>query len=164
MKQSFILFLSFLSLSLSAQQPLISLLGSPMDSKEVQDWLGGTAGCVADDASANEVAMYSCQEKGIQVEAENGNLTWIMVFADGAEYEEMEWAGYEGELPYGLKMTMTRDEVESVLGKPKKMEGFSESFYNGKKARYPDQNITIYYDIPSDKTRPEDKILGIVID
>jgi hypothetical protein len=173
MKHLLTLLFSLFTISLFAQEtgePLISLLGSPMESKEIQAWLGAKDDCEMDDDAANEVIAYSCPKKGIQIEAENGILTWIMVFAEGADYDDTKWTGYKGALPYGLKMGMTRKEVENILGKPEPAvsnEDPEESSQTDEIAFYPERNITVHYNAVLDKAghgTPGDKIMGIVVD
>lgn len=171
MKKLLILPFLFLCLSLSAQikTPLVDLLGKPKPSKEVSEFMGKFKDWKSEQNSERSTT-YTSSAGGVALETLDDTVSSISVFQDGEVYEGgTDMSAYKGELPYGLKMNMTRGEVVKLLGQPEVVDGFSETDYAAEMTgSYPGKYIRFYYNVDDNNEGAgfkdaRDKITSILI-
>jgi hypothetical protein len=157
MKKLLLLPFLFLTLTLSAQikTPLIDLLGKPTQSKEVTAFMSRFKNWEKEDIT-ERATIYKSSYGGIAIETFNDTVRRISIFQDGEVYEGgTDMSGYKGELPYGLRMNMTRGDVVKVLGEPEVMDGLSmEDYAIEMTGSYPSKKIRFYYTVDDENEGP----------
>jgi hypothetical protein len=104
-------------------------------SQSVQSWLRtiGRFPIVSNYDGGSQ--YYTYYNEGVSILFKNGILKSSFAYAEGvADHRQ-----YNGPLPYGLKMTMRKNEIEKILGK-------SEAELVDGKTNYPKKYIAIEYD------------------
>jgi hypothetical protein len=165
-----LLFVSILlCLSASAQiskEPLLNLLGQSVKSKDVQALLGDKKSEWTE-TSQGDSKLYTCTSRGIQIITNRDTVNGVVTYR-GGEFLGNTWAPYRGQLPYGLRMDMTRQNIEEVLGEPERNEFSEDDYSTEENSLYPDKHLEIFYNMGLDIAghgigHPEDPIDMIVI-
>lgn len=121
MKRTILPILALLIMSMSFvpdQTTLFDLIGLPVKSKVAKAFIKESGTC--DEYKSSECYYYMFNSKGYDLMMSNGDtIMTVFVFAEGADNHKQ----YSGELPFGLQMKMTREEVEKLLGVPETTGG-----------------------------------------
>lgn len=93
---------------------IIKMRTQDIRSQSVQSWLSTIGRFPIIDTYDGGSQYYIYYNEGVSILFKNGKLTSVFVYAEGiANYRQ-----YNGPLPYGLKISMRKEEIEKILGKP----------------------------------------------
>lgn len=117
---------------------LLSMIGKDIRGAEIQEWLSEVEDS-PEISRFDDVFFYSYKRYGISLRFDvEEKLSGIFLYSEGAD----DYRQYQGELPFKLSFTLTRKEIEDILGKPNKSGGRGNIKYW---VIYPSKGITITY-------------------
>ena len=141
-----ILFLLFASISFAKDMNVIEIMkmrAQDIRSQSVQSWLSTTGRFPIIHNYDSGYQYYNYYSEGVTVLFVKGKLNVVFVYAEGIEDHRQ----FNGQMPYGLKMSMTKKEIEKILGNP---EDLTE---NGV-MNYTKKYVGIQYDDSGPDARP----------
>ncbi len=133
-----LLLLVLSAVTLAAAEPPFSLIGSSINSKEAQEYLSPM---LRDRMTTRygDTTHFSYKSKGLELAfGTNGIVTRVWCHAGGDGFTQ-----FKGHLPACLTFSMTRADVERLLGVPDRAGGggHNVNFW----ADYPDQKLMVTY-------------------
>ena len=122
---------------------IMKMRAQDIRSQSVQSWLNTTGRFPIVHNYDDGYQYYNYYSDGVTVLFIKGKLNVVFVYAEGVEDHRQ----FNGQMPYGLKMSMTRKEIEKILGKP-------ESETENGVINYPKKYVGIQYDDSGPDARP----------
>jgi len=141
-----ILLLLLASISFAKDMNVVEIMkmrAQDIRSQSVQSWLNTTGRFPIIHNYDSGYQYYNYYSEGVTVLFVKGKLNVVFVYAEGIEDHRQ----FNGQMPYGLKMSMTKKEIERILGNP---EGETE---NGV-MNYTKKYVGIQYDDSGPDARP----------
>lgn len=115
-----------------------SMVGKNIKGDEIQKWLS-KVGDSPKIEKFDDSFYYSFKQKGISLRFDTTEkLTTVFLYSEGAD----GFRQYQGELPFKLSFLLSRNEIESIMGKPDKSGGKGVINYW---VSYPSKGIGITY-------------------
>ena len=122
---------------------IMKMRAQDIRSQSVQSWLNTTGRFPIVHNYDYGYQYYNYFSDGVTVLFIKGKLNVVFVYAEGVEDHRQ----FNGQMPYGLKMSMTRKEIEKILGKP-------ESETENGVINYAKKYVGIQYDDSGPDARP----------
>jgi len=119
MKRTFLaVFLSLLSFAVFAKEmnviEITNMRTQDIRSQVVQNWLNTTGKFPIVNNYDDGSQYYNYYNEGVTVLFVKHKLNVVFVYAEGIEDHRQ----FNGLMPYGLKMSMAKKEIDQILGKP----------------------------------------------